>query len=125
MRALRRAIGAPEHGSAAVELIGLVAILLVVGSLCVQGLFLAQIGAATEKAARDGARASTLGRDVRTEVERQLPGWATIESLTTGTAAVASCAGRCVRLEVRVPIVLPGITSSSFTVTRDVDLPEG
>lgn len=125
MRALRRAVGAPERGAASVELIGVVATLLVVASMCVQGLFLAQIGAATEKAVRDGARAATLGHDVRAEVERQLPSWAHIESLTTGTAAIPSCAGRCVRLEVRVPLVLPGITSSSFTLTRDADLPEG
>lgn len=116
---------ARDRGAASVELVGVVGILLVVGSMCVQGLFVSQIGAATEKAARDGARAATLGHDVRAEVERQLPSWAPIESLTTGTAAVPSCAGRCVRVEVRVPIVLPGITSSSFTVTRDAELPEG
>jgi hypothetical protein len=120
---VRRLRPAGERGAAAVELIGTAAILAVVGSVCVQGLYITQVGPATEKAARDGARAASLGRDVRTAVDRQLPGWAPIESLTTGAAAVPSCGGDCVRVEVRVPIVIPGITTSSFTVARDAELP--
>ena len=55
------------------------------------------------------------------EVHRQLPGWAQVESIST------SYPGDGVRVEVavRVPIVLPGITSRSFSVTRDAVLPRG
>lgn len=113
----RRARG--DGGSVAIELVGYVAVLVVVACLCVQGLYISQVGAATQQAARDGARAHSLGRDVDLAVRRQLPGWATVDDISTSAAGGAST----VQVTVRVPLVLPGITSRSFVVTRDAVLP--
>lgn len=114
-----------DRGSAAIELVVVAFFLTVVASLCAEGIYVSQVGAATEKAARDGARAMSLGRDVSAEVDRQLPDWAQVESLRTGTDADASCAGHCLRVEVRIPLIVPGFTSGSFTVARDAELPRG
>lgn len=110
-----------DAGQASLELVGFVAILVLVAVLCVQGLFVAQATSAAQQAARSGARAQALGNDVRTEVDRQLPDWLHLSSLSTSTP------GDAYRVEVvvRVPIVVPGITSRHFTVTRDATMPRG
>ena len=122
------AASARDRGSAAIELMGFAVMLTMTASLCVQGLYVSQIGAVAEKAARDGARVVSLGgsaREVADAVDRQLPGWAHLESLHGGADATPSCSGSCLRVEVRVPLVLPGITSSSLTVSRTAELPRG
>ena len=113
--------GGHDAGQASIELIGVVTILLVVTLLCVQGLFVAQVGAVAQQAARDGARARALGQDPAAAARRQVPGWATVESIDVEAVGGADR----VHVQVRVPIVLPGITSSSFVVGRDAVLPRG
>lgn len=110
-----------DDGAISLELIGYVTVLVIVAMLCIQGLYVAQVTSAAQQAARSGARAQALGLDVSTEVHRQLPGWAQVQAIST------SYPGDGVRVEVavRVPIVLPGITSRSFSVTRDAVLPRG
>jgi hypothetical protein len=130
MAGLRRRLAAAgrDRGSAAIELIGFAVMLTLAACLCVQGLYVSQIGAAAENAARDGARAASLGgnaSDVTSAVHRQLPSWAHVEALRAGPDAKATCSGSCVQVELRVPIGLPGITSSSITVARTAELPRG
>ena len=116
----RRRTGS-DDGVVSLELIGYVTVLVVVAILCVQGLYVAQVTSAAQQAARSGARAPALGLDVSNEVYRQLPDWAQVEDIST------TYPGDGIRVEVsvRVPIVLPGITSRSFSVTRDAVLPRG
>jgi hypothetical protein len=124
----RRLAAGRDRGSAAIELVGFAFMLTIAACLCVQGLYVSQIGAAAENAARDGARTASLGGDagdVTNAVNRQLPSWARIEALRVGPDAKAFCSGSCVQVEVRVPIGLPGITSSSITVARTAELPRG
>ena len=120
-RALRRRLddaGARDEGSTAIELVGIVFMLVVVTCLLVQGLVIAQAGAATQKAARDGARALALGRDANSATRAELPDWAQVERISSSGGESAR-----VEVEIRVPIVLPGITSRSFTVTRNAEMP--
>lgn len=114
----RRAAGSDETGSTAIELVGVVFILVVVTCLLVQGLVIAQAGAATQKAARDGARALALGRDASVATRAELPEWAQVERISSSGGDSAR-----VEVEIRVPIILPGITSHSFTLTRDAEMP--
>jgi len=110
-----------DEGTAVVELVGVVTMLLIVTMLCVQGLFISQVGAVAQQAARDGARAHAVGHDPETAAREQIPGWATVESISVTDAGDA----RRVAVTLRVPIVLPGITSQSFVVSRDAVLPRG
>lgn len=110
-----------DRGSVTIELVGLVTILVVVASLCVQGLYIAQVGSAAQQAARDGARAQALGRDAVQAARNGLPDWVTVEDIRTSTGGGSST----VEVAVRVPLGLPGITSRSFVVTRDAILPGG
>lgn len=121
MRTPRTAVPGRDAGQASIELVGVVTILLVVTLLCVQGLFVAQVGAVAQQAARDGARAQTLGGDPDAAARRQIPGWATVESIASSSVP----GGERVSVQLRVPIVLPGITSSSFVISRDAVLPRG
>lgn len=123
-RASRRGITSGERGSTSIELVGIVTMLVIVTWLCVQGLVITQVGSSVEHAARDGARAGSIpGRSVTDAVEAQLPSWTHVESIRTGSAAVPGCGGSCVRVEVSVPISLPGITVSTFRVARDAEMP--
>ncbi len=67
-----------DRGSVTIELVGLVTILVIVASLCVQGLYIAQVGSAAQQAARDGARAQALGRDAVRAARNGLPDWVTV-----------------------------------------------
>ena len=131
MAGLRRRMAAAgrDRGSTAIELVGFAFMLTVAACLCVQGLYVSQLGAAAESAARDGARTASLGGSgpaVDEAVKRQLPSWAqVVEPVKRGNDAKATCSGSCVQVEVRVPIGLPGITTSSITVVRTAELPGG
>lgn len=123
-RAFRHSMKSGDGGSTSIELVGIVTMLVIVTWLCVQGLFITQVGASVEHAARDGARAGSIpGRSMTAAVEAQLPSWTRVESIRTGSDAVPGCAGSCVRVEVSVPISLPGITVTSFRVARDAEMP--
>jgi hypothetical protein len=114
LRALRS-----DAGVASLELVSYTFVLVLVAVLCVQGIFVSQATSVAQQAARDGARAQALGRDVRQEVLRALPPWATLDDLKTSYPGD----GYRVEVSVRVPIVVRSITSSSFVVTRDAVLP--
>lgn len=118
VRADRRA---EDAGLTSIELVSYVFVLVLVTLVCVQGVFLAQTASAAQQAARDGARAASLGRDVDLEVRRVLPPWAVVESISLTTPSDAYR----VAVQVRVPVLLRGVTSSSFVVSRDAVLPRG
>ncbi|MBO3088544.1 hypothetical protein [Cellulomonas dongxiuzhuiae] len=110
-----------DAGLTSIELVSYVFVLAMIALVCVQGVFLTQVTSAAQQAARDGARAASLGRDVDHEVRRALPHWATVESISLTTPSDAYR----VEVRVRVPVLLRGVTSSSFVVTRDAILPRG
>ncbi|MGY4643334.1 TadE/TadG family type IV pilus assembly protein [Cellulomonas sp. URHB0016] len=120
MRARLRA-ARDEAGVASIELVSYSFVIVLCAMLCVQGIFLTQATSAAQQAARDGARAHALGRDVSAAVDRSLPSWATLEDLVPSSVGGAYT----LRVSVRVPIGLPSFTSTSFVVTRDAVLPAG
>jgi len=109
----QRLRGDRERGSSAVELLGVMPVVVVVILVVLQVCAAAYATQATNQAARDGARALSRAQSVPAAVERSLPGGLTAESLTYP-------GGDGVRLVVRVPRVA---IFPPFTVTREAVMP--
>lgn len=124
VRALRAGSGVQgrdDRGSVAVESLGFFFVLTLVTFVCVQGVFLAQSVSTSQKLARDAARSFAVGAGtaaVEQQVRHDLPSWATLEQVRFPASADAR-----VEVELRVPILLPGLTNQSFTVSRDAVMP--
>lgn len=121
MTARLRARVRDDRGSVAVESILYVFIVVLAAVICVQGIFLTQSVSASQRLARDAARSYATGAsalDVENQVRGALPSWARLERVTFPSSADAA-----VKVELRVPIVVPGVTTSSFTVSRDAVMP--
>lgn len=108
-----------DRGSAAVEFIGIVPVLVLVTILCVEAFLLASSFSAAEKAARDAARAGSMGEDGSAAARASLPDWATVESIDR-----YGCDGVCYQVRIRVPLVVSGLTSDRVTVTREASMPD-
>ncbi|SFJ82058.1 hypothetical protein [Cellulomonas sp. KH9] len=108
-----------DRGAAAIELVGYVTMVVITAMLCLQGVYVSQAGAVAQQAARDGARAQALGQDVAGAVRAQVPSWARLQDVR------ARVDGRAyvVEVDVRVPIVVRGVTSSQIVVSRDAAMP--
>ncbi len=102
-----------ESGSSALEVAALAPIIALVAMALVQAAFAAYGITATQTAAREGARASSLNRDVGTAVDNALPSWlpATVETFGPGHG---------VRVHVDLPDLIPG---TNLIVTREAVLP--
>jgi hypothetical protein len=107
----------------AVELVAMVPLLVMVTILCVEGFLAAAAAGAAQKAARDAARADTLGRDGSSAAYASLPSWVRDARVQQGGAAKPGCGGTCYRVEVEVPLVVPGFSTSMVTVARTAELP--
>lgn len=114
---------AGDRGSMAIELVAIVPLLVLVTILCVEGFLAVAAAGAAEKAARDGARADTMGRDGVSAALASLPGWVRDPQVQQGSAAKPGCAGTCYRVKVEVPLVVPGFSSGVVSVARSAELP--
>lgn len=111
-----------DQGSMTVEFVAVVPLLILVTVLCIQGFAMVSAMEATQRAARDGARAASMGRDGRAAALAALPGWVAVRSIDIGGGG--DCAGVCADVRVSIPIGYPGILSvHAFDVTRRADLP--
>jgi hypothetical protein len=97
------------RGQAAVELVGILPLLAVVGLLCWQAVVAGQAVWLSGAAARAAARASALGQDARLAARRVLPG-----TLADGVA-VQDAGGGDVRVRVEIPAVVGGIGLASVS----------
>jgi len=104
-----------QRGSASVELLGMLPLLLIAALAAWQLLLVACTVTATQDAARTGSRAAGLGGNGAAAAVGALPAW-----LRSGATASG---GPRVDLRVRVPIVLPGLTNDALTVRRSAELP--
>ncbi|MGO1318552.1 MAG: hypothetical protein ACTMIR_16205 [Cellulomonadaceae bacterium] len=108
-----------DQGQVAIELIGVVVLLVIVAVVCVQGVAVAQIGSVAQEAARDGARALSQDRDYRSAVDAKLPDTAQVRDLRGETSASAAH----VELTVSIPVGLGPWTFHDVTVTRQAEFP--
>lgn len=91
----RRVVGR-ERGSASIEMVGALPIIVVVVLVLFQVCAVVYATQAANQAVRDGARAMSLGRSVDAAVDASLPGGLTAQRITyPGDGAV--------RLELRAP----------------------
>lgn len=109
--------GRTERGSASVELLGMFPLLLIAALAAWQLLLVGAAATAAQDAARTGSRAAGLGANGAAQAVGALPGW-----LRPGATASG---GQRIALRVRVPIIVPGLTSDALTVTRVAELPGG
>lgn len=116
MRRTRR-----DDGAMSVELVAFVPILAIVTLLLVQGFIALSSVSSIENAARDGARAASLGRDAGQAVRAQLPDRLILDDVSRYPCG----SGQCVSVEARVPVGVPGIAVHHVTVTRSVAFPRG
>ncbi len=108
-----------QRGSAAVEFIGIVPVLVLVTILCIEAFLLTASFSAAEKAARDAARAASLGEDGAAAARASLPGWADVQSISE-----YGCEGICYEVRILVPLIVPGLTNERVTVTREAEMPD-
>jgi len=112
-----------ERGAVSIETLGVIALLVLVAIIGIQGVFAAQLGSVTEAAARDGARAfESAGANPSSVVAASLPNWVNLRSVKTGPQAKASCGGTCVLVETDFAIGIAGI-KRTITVERVAELP--
>jgi Flp pilus assembly protein TadG len=97
---------AHDRGSAAIELLGVIPIVVMVILAILQGAAATFATQATNQAVRDGARALSMGQSAEIAVEQSLPGGLRAERITYVSG------GQGIRLEVKVPRigVFPALT---------------
>ena len=102
-----------DKGTTALEVAALAPIVALVAMALVQAAFAAYGITATQTAAREGARAASLDRNVNVAVENALPSWlpATVETFGPGHG---------VRVHVDLPDLVPG---TNLIVTREAVMP--
>jgi TadE-like protein len=111
-----------ERGSMAIEMVAMVPLLVLVTIVCVQGFLAVATAGAAQKAARDAARADLLGNSGAVAARASLPGWVGDVRVYSGSAAKASCAATCYRVDVDVPLGVPGFSISLFTISRTAEM---
>jgi pilus assembly protein CpaE len=97
------------RGQAAVELVGILPLLVLVGLLCWQAVIAGQAVWLSGAAARAAARASALDQDAQAAARRVLPG-----ALADGVSVEDAGAGD-VRVRVEIPAVVGGIDLASVS----------
>lgn len=109
-----RTTGRRERGAVSIDLVGLLPIFLIAIVLVVQSVAVVAAIDATNQAARDAARAQSLGDSAHAAARDALPGWVRLNSVSHG-----SCSDACLQVEAGVPIGWPGVmTITHVPVTR-------
>lgn len=103
-----------DRGAVSIDLVGLLPIFLIAIALVVQSVAVVSAIDATNQAARDAARAASLGDSAQAAARDALPGWVRLNHVAHG-----SCADACMQVEAGVPIGWPGfMTITHVPVTR-------
>ena len=120
-RRARSRHGGWETGQSTFELIGYTFAVLVVAVMCVQAVYVSQAAATAQQAARDGARAYTLGQPVGSAVDAQLPGWLEEEGSPRVTFPTASSVK--VEVTVHIPVMMGNRKVGTVTMSRSAEMP--
>jgi hypothetical protein len=107
-----------ERGATSVELLGMISLLLLAALAAMQLLLAGWAVTSASNAARAGSRAEALGGDGERAAIEALSG-----PLRDG--ANAEVVGERATVEVRVPVVLPGLSREDLEISRTAELPGG
>ncbi|MBE1878574.1 TadE family protein [Myceligenerans pegani] len=108
-----------DGGQAAVELVGIVFAVVLVALLAIQGITVAQTASITQEAARNGARALSLGNDWRAVVAEQIPDGLELEDAESDTSGGTAR----VRVTVSAPLGLGEVAVTDVSLTRSAEFP--
>ena len=109
-----------DDGALSAEFVAVLPLLLLMAIVGWQLITIVSAGSVTANAARNGARAVSLGQSCSQVVNSSLPGWlspATDISCDTGGSSVR------VEVEVEVPNLFRGMPWEPFRVSRAAELP--
>lgn len=110
-----RARTAGERGQVSIDLAAFLPMFLIAVLVLAHSVALVAAVDATNQAARDAARASSLGQSPSAAAADALPSWVRLESVQS-----RPCVDACVRVSSGVPIGLPGfMTITHVTITRE------
>ncbi|WP_421734654.1 TadE/TadG family type IV pilus assembly protein [Cellulomonas sp.] len=112
MRRLRERLLGDDRGSSAIEILGVMPIVVIVILAAIQVVAVSATTHAANQAVRDGARAMSLGRSVPAAIDASLPNGLGDTQITYPAGAV--------RIEVPVPRIA---IFPSLTVTREATMP--
>lgn len=103
-----------DRGAVSIDLVGLLPIFLLAIAIVVQSVAVVSAIDATNQAARDAARAQSLGQSAHSAARDALPDWVRLNHVAHG-----ACADACLEVEAGVPIGWPGfMTITHVPVTR-------
>jgi hypothetical protein len=102
-----------ERGTSTLEVAGLAPLVLIVAFVLVNAGFVLYGVSAAQTAARQAARAYSLGQDPHTAARGALPGW-------LGSDVTTFAPGHGVRVRVDLPDLVPG---TNLSVTREAVMP--
>ncbi|WP_380164489.1 TadE/TadG family type IV pilus assembly protein [Jannaschia sp. R86511] len=105
-----------DRGQATLELIAMLPVVLLLTGLLLQVGAIAWAITDTTEAARQGARASSMGQDGCSAAEAALSGSLTI------VPSSCSAGGGTVALQVRAPILVPGF--DDVRISRSAEMPD-
>jgi pilus assembly protein CpaE len=105
-----------DRGSAAVELVGMLPLLLLAAVLVWQALLVTSVTTAAEHAARNASRAAAMGDAAQPAALAAMPAW------LRDDARVQRSGPTAVTVEIGVPLVAPGV-SSPWRISRAAVLP--
>jgi hypothetical protein len=105
-----------QQGTAAIELVGVLPLMLIAALAAWQGLLMTYSATAAQDAARTGSRASGLGRNGEAAAVGAVSSW-----LRPGVTATST--GERMTVHIKVPVVVPGLTFGGLTVSRSAELP--
>lgn len=105
-----------DRGSAAVELAGMLPLMLLAAVLVWQALLITSTTNAAEHAARNASRAAAMGEAAQPAALAAVPTW------LRDDARVQRRGPTAVTVEITVPLVAPGV-SSPWRISRDAELP--
>jgi len=112
-----------DRGSASIELVAVVPVLVVAVVVMIEGLLLVSAVEDVTKAARDAARVASRGEDAASAARASLPGWARLERVdVVATGGAGGGTGVRSTVEVSVPMGMPGVLElGRVTLTRSAD----
>jgi hypothetical protein len=105
-----------SSGQATVELVTLIPFLFLAALLVWEILLLTFVATSAENAARNGSRAETVGDDGGEVAVESLTSW-----LQDDTDVTIS--GTRVTVSIEAPVIIPGLSTDSFLISRSAELP--
>ena len=109
-----------QRGLAAIEFIGALPVVMICALFAWQLLLGAFSATAAQDAARTGSRVESMGGNGAVAARGAVSSW-----LQDDVTATTDPGSTRVHVTIRVPIVLPGVSSGAFTVSRAAELPRG